>query len=123
VRMVNDGVERAVLRAFDEGAALLRGKREFGLDAARIADLLRAGRGARGWPADPGEAGAACAASASGHGVVSEAVALRTPAPVLSLAAMLELGAAQADGAAGPTRIAGSAPRRAGAADDKEDTT
>ncbi len=123
VRMVNDGVERAVLRAFDEGAALLRGKREFGLDAARIADLLRAGRGAHGWPADPGEAGAARAASASGHGVVNEAVAQRTPAPVLSLAAMLELGTAQADGAARPTRMAGSARRRDGAADDKDDTT
>lgn len=123
VRMVNDGVERAVLRAFAEGAALLRGKREFGLDAARIADLLRAGRGANGWPADPGEAGAAHAASPSGHGVVNEAVALRVPAPVLSLAAMLELGTVQADGATGSTRIAGSARRQAGAADDKDDTT
>jgi 6-phosphogluconate dehydrogenase len=123
VRMVNDGVERAVLRAFDEGAALLAGKREFGLDAARIADLLRAGRGASGWPADSGEAGFSHAASASGHGVVNEAVALRMPAPVLSLAAMLELGTAQANGAARSTRIAGSARRQAGAGTDKDDTT
>ena len=63
VRMVNDGVERAVLRAFAEGAALLRGKREFGLDAVAIAGLLRAGRGANGWSAESGEAGAARSAS------------------------------------------------------------
>jgi len=121
VRMVNDGVERAVLRAFDEGAALLHGKREFGLDAAAIAGLLRAGRGATIWPAERGEAHAAHLAGASGYCVVNEAVSLRTPAPVLSLAAMLELGAV--DLAAGAARAAGPTQRPAGAADDKDDTT
>lgn len=120
VRMVNDGVERAVLRAFAEGAALLRGKREFGLDAVAIAGLLRAGRGANGWSAESGEAGAARSASLSGYGVVSEAISLCTPAPVLSLAAMLELGAMQAGPAAGPAGMAGSARD---AADDKDETT
>ena len=123
VRMVNDGVERAVLRAFDEGAALLRGKREFGLDAVAIAGLLHAGRGANGWSAARGDAGGARGASASGYGVVNEAVLLRTPAPVLSLAAMLELGVVPAEPAAGPAHMAGSAQRAAGAAHDKDETT
>jgi len=121
VRMVNDGVERAVLRAFAEGAALLRGKREFGLDAAAIASLLRAGRGVTAGHAEGGRPHAAHLMGTSGYGVVNEAVSLRTPAPVLSLAAMLELGAA--DLAAGAARAAGSAQRPAGAADDKDDTT
>lgn len=120
VRMVNDGVERAVLRAFAEGAALLRGKRELGLDAAAIAGLLRAGRGATAWPAERGEAHAAHLAGASGDAVVNEAVSLRTPAPVLSLAAMLELGVVPADGAAGSAWTAESAQPPA---DDKDDTT
>jgi 6-phosphogluconate dehydrogenase len=123
VRMVNDGVERAVLQAFDEGAALLRGKREFGLDAARIADLLRAGRGANGWPAEPGVAGTAHRTTRSGYGVVNEAVSQRTPAPVLSLAAMFELGVVPTEPAAGPGHMAGTTLRAAGAADDKDDTT
>ena len=110
-------------RAFDEGAALLRGKREFGLDASAIESLLRAGRGADGWPADRAEVDAAHRASTSGYGVVNEAVSLRTPAPVLSLAAMLELGVAQAGPTAGSVRAARAARHADGAADDKDNTT
>jgi hypothetical protein len=112
-----------VSRAHAEGAAVLRGKREFGLDAAAIAGLLREVRGGSGWPADHVVAQSTQPATASGYSVVNEAVALRTPAPVLSLAAMLELGAPPADRASGPARTSLSTQRAGVAADHKDKST
>jgi 6-phosphogluconate dehydrogenase (decarboxylating) len=121
--MVIDAVACAVSRAHDEGAALLRGKREFGLDAAAIAGLLRAGRGGSGWLADHAVAEETQPATSSGYSVVNEAVALRTPAPVLSLAAMLELGAPLAERASGPAGTSLSMQRAGVAADHKDKST
>lgn len=51
-KMVHNGVEYGMMQALAEGFALLRGKREFELDLARIAELWRHGSVVRSWLLD-----------------------------------------------------------------------
>jgi hypothetical protein len=123
VRMVIDAAACAESRAHDEGAALPRGKRAFGLDAAAIGRPLRAWRGGGGWPEERAVAGETQPATGSGYSVVNVAVALRTPAPVSSTAAALERGVPSADRASGPARTSLSTQRAGIAADHKDKST
>ncbi|MFZ5621724.1 MAG: phosphogluconate dehydrogenase (NAD(+)-dependent, decarboxylating) [Pseudomonadota bacterium] len=51
-KMVHNGVEYGMMQALAEGFALLRGKQEFELDLARIAELWRHGSVVRSWLLD-----------------------------------------------------------------------
>jgi 6-phosphogluconate dehydrogenase len=99
VKMVHNGIEYGLMQAYAEGFALLRDKREFGLDLAAIATSWRDGSVVRSWlldlaadmlQADPAFAGVAPAVADSGEGrwTVREAIELGTPLPVISAALM-----------------------------------
>lgn len=51
-KMVHNGIEYGMMQAFAEGFALLRGKQEFQLDLAQIAELWRHGSVVRSWLLD-----------------------------------------------------------------------
>ena len=99
VKMVHNGIEYGLMQAYAEGFALMRDKREFGLDVAAIAASWRDGSVVRSWllnlatdmlRADPNLAGVAPVVADSGEGrwTVREALELGTPLPVISAALM-----------------------------------
>ena len=99
VKMIHNGIEYGMMQAYAEGFALLDGKREFGLDAAAIAELWRHGSVVRSWlldltagflARDANLDGVAPHVADSGEGrwTVAEAVEQGVPAPVLALALM-----------------------------------
>jgi 6-phosphogluconate dehydrogenase len=99
VKMVHNGIEYGLMQAYAEGFALLRDKREFGLDLAAIAAGWKDGSVVRSWlldlaadmlDADPAFAGVAPVVADSGEGrwTVREAIELGTPLPVISAALM-----------------------------------
>jgi 6-phosphogluconate dehydrogenase len=51
-KMVHNGIEYGMMQAFAEGFALMRGKSEFNLDLAQIADIWRYGSVVRSWLLD-----------------------------------------------------------------------
>ena len=99
VKMVHNGIEYGLMQAYAEGFALMRDKREFGLDLAAIAGSWRDGSVVRSWlldlttdmlRADAGFAGVSPTVADSGEGrwTVREAIDLGTPLPVISAALM-----------------------------------
>ena len=99
VKMIHNGIDYGMMQAYAEGFALLDGKREFGLDAAAIAELWRRGSVVRSWlldltagflARDANLDGIAPHVADSGEGrwTVAEAVEQGVPAPVLALALM-----------------------------------
>lgn len=107
VKMIHNGIEYGMMQSFAEGFALLRGKTDFGLDVAQIAELWRQGSVVRSWlldlsatvlAANPELHGVAPQVADSGEGrwTVLEAITLGIPAPVLSLA--LQMRFASRDG-------------------------
>jgi len=99
VKMVHNGIEYGLMQAYAEGFALLRDKREFGLDLAAIAASWRDGSVVRSWllelatdmlQADAAFGGVAPLVADSGEGrwTVREAIELGTPLPVISAALM-----------------------------------
>ncbi len=99
VKMIHNGIEYGMMQAIAEGIALLKGKAEFGLDVAAIADLWGHGSVVRSYLLeltaellhdDAELSGIAPLVADSGEGrwTVAEAVELGIPAPVLSLALM-----------------------------------
>ena len=99
VKMIHNGIEYGMMQAYAEGFALLDGKREFGLDAAAIAELWRHGSVVRSWLLDLTAGFLArdanldavaphVADSGEGRWTVAEAVEQGVPAPVLALALM-----------------------------------
>jgi 6-phosphogluconate dehydrogenase len=99
VKMVHNGIEYGLMQAYAEGFALMRDKREFGLDVAAIAASWRDGSVVRSWlldlaadmlRADPDFAGVSPVVADSGEGrwTVREAIDLGTPLPVISAALM-----------------------------------
>ncbi len=99
VKMVHNGIEYGLMQAYAEGFALMRDKREFGLDVAAIAASWRDGSVVRSWlldlaadmlRADPDFAGVSPVVADSGEGrwTVREALDLGTPLPVISAALM-----------------------------------
>ena len=100
VKMIHNGIEYGMMQAFAEGLALMRGKTEFALDLARIAETWRHGSVVRSWlldltaeflRADSDLAGVAPVVADSGEGrwTAQEAIEQGVPAPVMSLALMM----------------------------------
>jgi len=99
VKMVHNGIEYGLMQAYAEGFALMRDKREFGLDLAAIAASWRDGSVVRSWlldlaadmlQADAALEGVAPVVADSGEGrwTVREALELGTPVPVIGAALM-----------------------------------
>lgn len=95
--MVHNGIEYGLMEAYAEGFALMREKKEFGLDLHRIAEIWRYGSVIRSWLLDltaralaenPDLSGIAAFVSDSGEGrwTVQEAIDLGVPLPVITLA-------------------------------------
>jgi 6-phosphogluconate dehydrogenase len=102
VKMVHNGIEYGLMQAYAEGFALLRDKREFGLDVAAIAASWRDGSVVRSWlldlaadmlRADADFKGVAPVVADSGEGrwTVREALELGTPLPAITAALMSRL--------------------------------
>ncbi|TMH17244.1 MAG: decarboxylating 6-phosphogluconate dehydrogenase [Betaproteobacteria bacterium] len=100
VKMIHNGVEYGMMQSLAEGFALMKGKAEFGLDVAAIAEMWRHGSVVRSWlldltaeflRADSGLADIAPIVADSGEGrwTALEAIEQGVPAPVLSLALIM----------------------------------
>ncbi len=98
-KMIHNGIEYGMMEALAEGFALLKGKQEFNLDVAAIAEMWRYGSVVRSWlldltadflAKDPNCGGIAPVVADSGEGrwTVDEAVEQGVPAPVLAIALM-----------------------------------
>jgi 6-phosphogluconate dehydrogenase len=77
-KMVHNGIEYGLMQAYAEGLALLRAKKDLGLDVAAIAESWRHGTVIRSWLLDSGE----------GRWTAIESVELGVPTPVMTLALM-----------------------------------
>lgn len=99
VKMVHNGIEYGLMQAYAEGFALMRGKTEFNLDLAAVAEMLRHGSVIRGWLLDLtagflkadqrlDEVAPYVADSGEGRWMVMEAMEQGIPAPVTALALM-----------------------------------
>jgi 6-phosphogluconate dehydrogenase len=97
VKMIHNGIEYGMMQALAEGMALLKGKAEFGLDVAAIAEMWGHGSVVRSrlleltaelLRADAELTAVAPIVADSGEGrwAVAEAIEQGIPAPVLSLA-------------------------------------
>jgi len=100
VKMIHNGIEYGMMQAYAEGIALLKGKAEFGIDVAAVAETWRHGSVVRSWlldlvaqflERDANLAGIAPVVADSGEGRWSalEAIEQGIPAPVMSLALMM----------------------------------
>ncbi|MDT8299479.1 MAG: NADP-dependent phosphogluconate dehydrogenase, partial [Spirochaetaceae bacterium] len=100
VKMVHNGIEYGLMQAYGEGFDILKGREDFGLDLAGIAEIWRHGsvvrswlldliaealaedrtlENVRGWVDDSGE----------GRWTVFEAINENVPAPVITLSLMM----------------------------------
>ena len=98
-KMIHNGIEYGMMQAYAEGFALLKGKREFGIDVARLAETWRRGSVVRSWlldltaeflasDADLDAIAPHVADSGEGRWTVAEAIEQGAPAPVLAVALM-----------------------------------
>src|SRR5437016_12056060 len=96
VKMIHNGIEYGVMQALAEGFALLKGKDEFELDVAAVAEMWRHGSVVRSWLLDLtaeflrgnvelAEIAPVVADSGEGRWSAMEAIEQGVPAPVLSL--------------------------------------
>jgi 6-phosphogluconate dehydrogenase len=99
VKMIHNGIEYGMMQAYAEGFALLKGKTDYGIDVAAVAETWRHGSVVRSWlldltaeflARDAGLAGIAPIVADSGEGrwTAMEAIEQGVPAPVMSLALM-----------------------------------
>lgn len=97
VKMAHNGIEYGMMQALAEGFAILQGKTEFGLDLAKVAEMWRYGSVVRSWlldltadtlAKDQVLASIAPIVADSGEGLwtAQTALALKIPAPVITLA-------------------------------------
>jgi len=100
VKMIHNGIEYGMMQALAEGIALLKGKAEFGLDVAAIAEMWGHGSVVRSrlleltaqflhHDAELGGVAPLVADSGEGRWAVAEAIDQGVPAPVLSLSLMM----------------------------------
>ena len=96
-KMVHNGIEYGMMQAMAEGFALLKGKTEFGIDLARVAEVWQHGSVVRSWlldltadvlSEDPSLEGVAPVVADSGEGrwTAVESIDQGTPTPVINLA-------------------------------------
>lgn len=102
VKMIHNGIEYGMMQALAEGFTLLKGKPEFGLDLAAIAEMWRHGSVVRSWlldltasflreDAELDHVVPIVADSGEGRWTAQEAIEQGAPAPVLSIALMMRL--------------------------------
>ena len=100
VKMIHNGIEYGMMQAIAEGVALLKGKEEFELDVAAIAEMWRHGSVVRSWlldltaeflraDAELTDIAPIVADSGEGRWTALEAIEQGAPAPVLSLALIM----------------------------------
>jgi 6-phosphogluconate dehydrogenase len=100
VKMIHNGIEYGMMQAIAEGVALLKGKQEFELDVAAIAEMWRHGSVVRSWlldltaeflraDAELTDVAPIVADSGEGRWTALEAIEQGVPAPVLSLALIM----------------------------------
>ena len=100
VKMIHNGIEYGMMQAYAEGFGLMKGKLEFDLDLAAIAEMWRHGSVVRSWLLDLSadflqndqELDAIApfvADSGEGRWTAAEAIEQGVPAPVMSLALMM----------------------------------
>ena len=98
-KMIHNGIEYGMMQAYAEGFALLEAKREFDIDAARLAETWRHGSVVRSWLLDLcaeflaeddalENVAPVVADSGEGRWTALESVELGVPAPVIALALM-----------------------------------
>jgi 6-phosphogluconate dehydrogenase len=99
VKMVHNGIEYGLMQAYAEGFALLKDRKEYGLDVAAIAAAWRDGTVIRSWlldlaagmlgsDAEFAQIAPVVADSGEGRWTVREAIAMGTPTPVITAALM-----------------------------------
>jgi 6-phosphogluconate dehydrogenase len=100
VKMIHNGIEYGMMQAYAEGFALMKGRDEFALDVAAIAEMWRHGSVVRSWLLDLTADFLAAdqqldsvqpvvADSGEGRWTALEAIEQGVPAPVMSLALMM----------------------------------
>ncbi|PWB57026.1 MAG: 6-phosphogluconate dehydrogenase (decarboxylating) [Nitrosomonadales bacterium] len=100
VKMIHNGIEYGMMQAFAEGFALMKGKPEFDLDLAAIAEMWRHGSVVRSWlldlsadflqqDQDLDAIAPFVPDSGEGRWTAFEAIEQGVPAPVMSLALMM----------------------------------
>jgi 6-phosphogluconate dehydrogenase len=100
VKMIHNGIEYGMMQALAEGMALLKGKQEFELDVAAIAEMWRHGSVVRSWlldltadflraDAELADIAPIIADSGEGRWTALEAIEQGVPAPVMSLALIM----------------------------------
>lgn len=103
VKMVHNGIEYGVMRAYAEGLAILRAKVEFDLDLTRVGEVWQHGSVIRSWLLDltiealrenPDMTGIAPHVPDSGEGrwTVFESIDLNVAAPVITQALLQRIG-------------------------------
>ena len=108
VKMIHNGIEYGMMQSYAEGLSLLRGKTEFAIDIAAVAEMWRHGSVVRSWlldlTADALKSGAALdgikpfvADSGEGRWTAIEAIEQGIPAPVMSLALMMRFASQGSD--------------------------
>jgi 6-phosphogluconate dehydrogenase len=99
-KMIHNGIEYGMMQAYAEGIALIKGKTEFGIDVAAVAEMWRHGSVVRSWlldliaeflkhDADLADIAPIVADSGEGRWTALEAIEQGVPAPVMSLALMM----------------------------------
>ncbi len=102
VKMVHNGIEYGMMQALAEGFALMKRKKEFGLNLHQISEIWRYGSVVRSWLLDLTAAALKddqeladviphVADSGEGRWTVFEAIDLDSPAPVITLALLQRL--------------------------------
>ena len=108
-KMIHNGIEYGMMQAFAEGFALLRGKKEFNLDLAQIAELWRHSSVVRSWLLDLSaealkhdqkleDVAPYVADSGEGRWTVEESIAQGVPTPVLTLALQMRFTSQDKEG-------------------------
>ncbi|HVN34456.1 MAG TPA: decarboxylating 6-phosphogluconate dehydrogenase [Casimicrobiaceae bacterium] len=100
VKMIHNGIEYAMMEAYAEGFALLKGNAKLGIDVASVAETWRHGSVVRSWlldltadvlerDAELADIAPIVADSGEGRWTAVEAIEQGVPAPVISLALMM----------------------------------
>lgn len=108
-KMIHNGIEYGMMQAMAEGFDLLRGKREFDLDLAQVAELWRHGSVVRSWLLDLtadalkqdqelGHVAPFVPDSGEGRWTVKESVDQGVAAPVISLALQMRFASQDEQG-------------------------
>ncbi|VAW85453.1 6-phosphogluconate dehydrogenase, decarboxylating [hydrothermal vent metagenome] len=108
-KMIHNGIEYGMMQAFAEGFSLLKGKKEFSIDVAQVAELWRHSSVVRSWLLDLTAEGLVndqtlskvepyVADSGEGRWTVVEAIDQGVAAPVLSLALQMRFASQDNEG-------------------------